>query len=357
MKILDPTNIDISEDENFTNASNQLTKKSLSILKVAEEHKYTISIRHDSITLSRCGSLAHVFRCNRDIAIFSGKVSGHHRAGCLHSLAISLPAGLEEKHTSTLRILRDEVLAGGRVFVGIIFAIIFVVGLPTLIIWNGAEETGTSPDRRGWTILRQLANDDDLTTTVVQIQPEFAKDRSVYDSAVTTLCFLRKHGNICIIGFFLPGEDTPTTGRLVKWGDFKTLAVWWGNEATTSKEYTGWDCARAGVEGAPPSALCGVGVKEAYDVASYLGLRQGIGEFCNWPFRADIPPTLSTVLSEMARYGRKNDLKSEYAKMVEIGRNTGRTERGYNCSAYHAKIDIMVDQAVSSWRIAIRRSR
>ena len=212
-------------------------------------------------------------------------------------------------------------------------------------------------DTRGWTIVRQLANDDDLTTTVVEISPESVKDRSVYDAAVTTLCSLRKHGNICIIGFFLPGDNSPTTGRLVKWGDFKTLAVWWGNDFTSSKEYTVWDCTRAGVEGSPPSTLCGVGVKEAYDVALRLGLRQGTGEFCHWPLRGDIPATLSTLLSDMAKYGREEQLKSAYAKMVESGRNVGRTERGYDCSAYHAKVDALVDEAVSNWRAAMSHGR
>jgi hypothetical protein len=230
-------------------------------------------------------------------------------------------------------------------------SIVVLAGVETRLLWlNGTE---VNPDTRGWSIVRQLANDDDLTATVVQIQPEFAKKRSVYDAAVTTLCSNRQHGNICIIGFFLPGDESPITGRLVKWGDFKTLAVWWGNDFTRSKEYTFWDCARASVESSPPSALCGVGVKEAYDVALSLGLRQGTGEFCNWPARGDIPSALSTVLSEMGKYGREDQLKSAYTKMVESGRNTGRAERGYDCNAYHAKIDAMVDEAVSKWRAAV----
>jgi hypothetical protein len=218
-------------------------------------------------------------------------------------------------------------------------------------LWLNRNEVNT--ETRGWTIVRQLANDDDLTTTVVQIQPEFSKDRSVYDAAVAALCSIRKHGNICIVGFFLPGDESPTAGRLVKWGDFKTLAVWWGNDFTKSKDYTGWDCARAGIESSPPLALCGLGVKEAYNVALRLGLRQGIGEFCNWPLRRDIPATLSTLLSEMAKYGREDLLKSAYAKTVEEGRNIGQKNTGYDCSAYHAKIDAMVDEAVSSWRAAM----
>lgn len=136
----------------------------------------------------------------------------------------------------------------------------------------------------------------------------------------------------------------------MKWGDFKTLAVWWGNDFTGSKEYTVWDCARAGVEGSPPSAMCGVGVKEAYKLASSLGLRQGIGEFCNWPLRREIQTILSVVLSEMARDGHEEELKSLYARAVEDGR---KSKRGYDCVAYHAKLDTMVDEALSSWRAAI----
>jgi hypothetical protein len=221
-----------------------------------------------------------------------------------------------------------------------------------LLVLSGCDDP--EADTRGWTIVRQLANDDQLTTTVVQIAHEFVKQRSVYDAAVKTICSTRAHGNICIIGFFLPGDNTPTAGRLVKWGDYKPLAVWWGNDATGSKEFTGWDCVRAGVEGSPPSALCGIGVKEAYDVALDLGLRQGIGEFCHWPVRGDISTTLSAVLSDMAKYGRSEQMKSAYSKTLETGRDIGRTEKGYDCNAYHAKVDTMVDAAVSMWRAAVR---
>jgi hypothetical protein len=155
---------------------------------------------------------------------------------------------------------------------------------------------------------------------------------------------------------FFPGDDTPSIGSLPRWGDYKALAVWWGNEASGMKKFTFWDCSRAGEEGSPSSALCGVGVKEAYNAAIALGSRQGIGEFCNWPLRADIPAELSAILSDMGKYGRSDQMKAGYEKMLESGRNTGRSEKGYDCKAFHTKLDTMVDEAVANWRASIAQA-
>jgi hypothetical protein len=229
----------------------------------------------------------------------------------------------------------------------------FVIIIIATVALSFSDRTGS--DTRGWTVFRQLDNRDEITTTVVQIDPGSAKDRSVCEAAVKTLCSMRMHGNICIVGFFLPGDDTPSTGPLPKWGDYKPLAIWWANEATGMQRFTFWDCFRAGIEGSPPSALCGAGVKEAYNVALALGARVGIGEFCNWPSRVDIPATLATIVSETAKYGRSAQMKAAYEKMFESGRNTGHSEKAYDCSAFHAKLDAMVDDAVSSWRASIAR--
>jgi hypothetical protein len=227
-----------------------------------------------------------------------------------------------------------------------------IIGISGAGLWLSSE---TSEDNtRDWTIIRQLDNRDVVTTTVVEIKPELVQERSVYDAAVKTLCSSRAHGNICIIGFFLPGDETPTTGGLVRWGDFKPLAVWWGNDATGSKEFTVWDCSRAGVQGSPSQALCGVGVKEADIAALALGSRQGIGEFCNWPPRSDIPATLSVLLSDMEKDGRSDLIKAAYTKMVESGRSIGRNEH-YDCNAMRTKIDAMLDYAVVKYRAAIEK--
>lgn len=228
-----------------------------------------------------------------------------------------------------------------------IFAAVVGIGFLT---WLGFR---TAADTRGWIVLRQLDNRDAVTTTVVEIKPEFVKVRSIYDAAVKTLCSSRAHGNICIIGFFLPGDETPTTGSMPRWGDFKPLAVWWGNDASGMREFTLWDCSRAGAEGSPPSALCGAGVKQSYGLALALGQRQGIGEFCNWPPRDDIPGFLTAVLSSMAKYGRADEMRSAYEKTVEGGRNTGSVEHKYDCNTFRGKLDAMVDDAVSAWRAAV----
>jgi hypothetical protein len=211
--------------------------------------------------------------------------------------------------------------------------------------WNEAN-----PDTRGWSVDREFFNDDYNTILIVRIDPKFAQKRSVYETAVTTLCTVRKHGNNCIVGFFLPGDDIPPRDLMPKWGAFKPLAMWW----SFRREFMIWDCDRAGVEGSPPSALCGAAVKEAYAVALSLGIRQGVGEFCNWPSREDIPPTLSSVLEDMARFGRSDFIRSGYAEAAQIGRNHPK-ENGHDCSDSQAKLDNRVDEAVAAWRVAIGR--
>jgi hypothetical protein len=225
----------------------------------------------------------------------------------------------------------------------IVSAFAVVTGIAAGAAWFFDKTHGG--DTLGWTIIR------------LEIGPEFVKDRSVYDAAVNAICSDRARGNICVIGFFLPGDKIPTDLAFpVIWKDFKPLAVWWGNDATRSKEFTHWDCSRAGVEGSPPSALCGIAAKEAIRLASSLGQRKRIGEFCNWPPRNDIATILSELLDEMAKYGRSAQLKTAYNKMLESGRNIGITERSYDCKEMRPKIDAMMDESVSNWRNALRHA-
>src|ERR1700738_1168199 len=62
---------DIPEDQKFTAAAQQLTAKSLKILKTAKWNNYTVKFKCNSIILCQYGVLINVFRFNRDVTIFA----------------------------------------------------------------------------------------------------------------------------------------------------------------------------------------------------------------------------------------------------------------------------------------------
>jgi hypothetical protein len=66
---------------------------------------------------------------------------------------------------------------------------------------------------------------------------------------------------------------------------------------------------------------------------------------------------VSALLSEIEKDGGSDLMKSAYTKILETGRNTGRTEHGYECNTMHAKIDAMLDEAVVNYRVAIEKSQ
>lgn len=75
---------------------------------------------------------------------------------------------------------------------------LIIAGIALVDAWVLWSEGTAATDTRGWTIIRQLANDRDLTTTVVQVEPEFSKERSVYDAAVRTCAFFERTGTFAL---------------------------------------------------------------------------------------------------------------------------------------------------------------
>ena len=94
----------------------------------------------------------------------------------------------------------------------------------------------------------------------VSVRREVVQDRSTYDAVVNQLCRDRP---ICVVAFFLSGEQMPLGGDSAKFtaqggfAAYRPLAVWWSNRNTGVAGFTKWDCIRAGRAGAPPDALCG----------------------------------------------------------------------------------------------------
>src|SRR4029077_111023 len=111
-------------------------------------------------------------------------------------------------------------------------------------------------------------------TKFVEVNPEHAKDRQVYDDAVRNICREETH---CSVAFFLRGDPAPlnqTSAFFYRslgsgaggWQnpEYHTLAFWRQNRISGLAEYVSWDCDRAAAENAPLQALCGRGVSEAY---------------------------------------------------------------------------------------------
>ena len=66
-----PTRADIPEDQKFAAAGQQLTAKSMKILKTAKLNNYMVEFKCNSIILSRDGVLTNIFHSNRDVTIFA----------------------------------------------------------------------------------------------------------------------------------------------------------------------------------------------------------------------------------------------------------------------------------------------
>jgi hypothetical protein len=148
---------------------------------------------------------------------------------------------------------------------------------------------------KGWRVVDGL-EDKDIEISFVQVDQASAHDPSVYRDAASKLCGSSR----CFqIGFFAPGDRIPPrTSRAMffksgGWRDFQPAAIY------TRKDFTHWDCAKAGEEGAPLSALCGKGAREQYSAVLSLAARDGWVKGCGLPavnglkvidrFAADLP--------------------------------------------------------------------
>ena len=190
-------------------------------------------------------------------------------------------------------------IARGRkalLWIGGILPALVVIG----VIGNRYE---AQPSGEHWRKVGGLA--DGMRAKFVEVDPDRVTDRRIYDDAVQRLCYGE---STCVIAFFAQGDRIPPSGSahdFLAAGAFvgyRPLAMWWGNANTASYEFTQWDCARAGFAGAPASALCGPGVKEAYGAVIALGTRLGMAGPCKWPN----PPTSDATL--VSQYiARQND--------------------------------------------------
>lgn len=108
-----------------------------------------------------------------------------------------------------------------------------------------------------WTMEKGADPNAAISFFIVRIHQDAAKERNVYDDAVGTLCEKGPHQPICIIGFYLPGDQTPQSTRYLKWENTTPVAVWWSNENSDVASYTIWDCKRGPEKNVPFTADCG----------------------------------------------------------------------------------------------------
>ena len=125
---------------------------------------------------------------------------------------------------------------------------------------------------------------DGLEVQFVEVAKEKVQVHSTYDEAIASLYQVRE---ICLIGFYQAGDRIPASqglrdffinGRGFK--DYPTLATWWSNRNSGTADFTHWDCERAGVAGAPLSALCGKGLSASHGAVLTIAWTTAMGKAC-----------------------------------------------------------------------------
>lgn len=235
---------------------------------------------------------------------------------------------------------------------GIVAVILALIAATALFYRPGPTATPAAPAAPGWTIVKGADPDSALTFNIARIRFDLAKERHIYDDAVSRLCRDDSHKPICIIGFYLPGDPTPSSTRYLRWDDTKPVAVWWSNDNSGVASYTTWDCARGPEQHAPLSALCGQGIIEANLALLTLGSRDGIGEACGWPPRKTAARELIEILSWVRDPQQREFLRDTYNQSRDDGRTIRTHNPGYDCGRYLPVIEKVLPEKIAAWRSA-----
>lgn len=151
-------------------------------------------------------------------------------------------------------------------FIGIyiLLMLILVYGCNVSDERNSAntKSTATFEQGEGWRVVSHLT--DGLQIKFVELDPKYGRNRAKYDEIARKLCQEAvPHKTVSQVSVYFAGDSIPanlTHSEFKASGGyerFPAVAVFWYNENSGSAEWTTWDCARAGAEGAPASALCG----------------------------------------------------------------------------------------------------
>jgi len=137
---------------------------------------------------------------------------------------------------------------------------------------------------------------------LVEIGKGFPRDKSVYIDAKDNICVEEKP---CVIIYILEGDRIPPTqsfSSFVKnggWRQYRKLASW------NIDKFVEWDCDRAGEERAPLSALCGLGVDEAYGAIGALAGRINVAQYCKWEANPDDEALVESFIQKIVQAPRR----------------------------------------------------
>ena len=172
----------------------------------------------------------------------------------------------------------------------------------------------------------------------IEIDPKYFKHIADYNSAVEVIC-LRGAGTVA---FFLPGDRIPASGSTRDffaaggWSNYSEVVLAWCNRSSNDR-YTKWDCDRAGADDAPDGALCGQGVKEAYDALMSLGVEIGMANACGWkPAHPEDRAIANAYLESVANIERR--AKWMHAFTPFANDTTGPDDR-QNCRRLRPEIE------------------
>lgn len=143
--------------------------------------------------------------------------------------------------------------------------LIYVLLIMAMLCGCNVSDINSSTDTElgeGWRVVSQLT--DGLQFKFVELEPRYGRDRAKYDEIARKLCQENTpHKKVSQVSVYFVGDRIPGNLTHAEFGAaggyerFPAVAVFWYNENSGSAEWTKWDCARAGAEGAPASALCG----------------------------------------------------------------------------------------------------
>ncbi|MBR1151202.1 hypothetical protein [Bradyrhizobium sp. JYMT SZCCT0428] len=152
----------------------------------------------------------------------------------------------------------------------------------------------------------------------VELDQTAVARREIYDEAVRSLCGSAS----CQILFLAPGDPTPPSSSFKAFYDFggfnvRHLAYWYSAQPG-SGDFTGWDCERAGANGAPLSALCGDSVREAHKAILTLTIHAGTQKACGWPPNGD-EKIVGDYISRMSDKPRQEQFQSIFLQVYNGG--------------------------------------
>ena len=221
----------------------------------------------------------------------------------------------------TLGIVLACIIAFFAVFAGMI-----VIGL-RIDIPDGGLRTWWPPQRQtktadrqssGWKVAGRVP-DGLLAPIFVELEGAAIKHRETYEDAVRSLC----GQGLCRVMFFAPGDPLPEAASFKAFEesggfDHRSLAVW-SAKPDGSGDFVRWDCERAGPDSAPLEALCGEGVREAFNAVSALAERAGMQKACRWPPTSDDAKIAREYIARMTDRRRQEQFRSVFEELYNGG--------------------------------------